>query len=159
MKEHYGCKVAMKSPAHITLVAPFSTDADTLKNVEALLQNFVQIQIPLEIEVGGFGSFDKRVIFLKVKENHLLNSCYNKLNHEMHAQLPELIRLEKRRFHPHITIANRDIPLSGFKDAFAYFNSINYNANFTAHKITLLQLEPDKWKTKADFLLKGIDGL
>lgn len=159
MKEHYGCKVAMKSPAHITLVAPFSTDPDTIKKVETLLEDFVQELSPFDIAVGGFGAFDKRVIFLEVKENELLNECYKKLNHDMHALLPELFKLEKRPFHPHITIANRDIPLSGFKDAFAYFSSIDYKAQFNAHKITLLQLEPGKWKTKADFLLKGKDGL
>lgn len=155
MKEHYGCKVALKSPAHITLVAPFSTDPGTIKQVEALLEDFVQEQSTFEIEVGGFSAFDKRVIFLEVQENALLNECYKKLNHDMHELLPELFKLEKRPFHPHITIANRDILLSGFNDAFAYFSSIDYKANFTAHKITLLQLEPGKWKTKADFLLKG----
>ncbi len=159
MKEHYGCKVALKSPAHITLVAPFSTDPDTIKKVEALLEKFVQEQSPFEIETGGFGAFDKRVIYLEVQENALLNECYKNLGHEMHSMFPQIVKLEKRPFHPHITIANRDIPPTSFKDAFAYFSSIDYKAQFNAHKITLLQLEPGKWKTKADFLLKGKDGL
>ncbi len=159
MKEHYGCKVALKSPAHITLVAPFSTDPDTIKKVEALLENFSQELSPIDIAVGGFGAFDKRVIFLEVKENYLLNQCYKNLVHEMHGMFPELVKEEKRPFHPHITIANRDIPPAGFKDAFEYFRTINYKAQFNAHKITLLQLEPGKWKTKADFLWKGNDGL
>ena len=55
------------------------------------------------------------------------------------------IKKEQRAFHPHITIANRDLQKKDFKPAWEMFSSKTYHADFVADAITILQHDGVQW--------------
>jgi 2'-5' RNA ligase len=60
---------------------------------------------------------------------------------------------EQRAFHPHITIANRDLAKSDFRKAWEYFNGLEFQKQFTTSAISLLRHNNKEWEIAASFPL------
>lgn len=151
MRDHYGCRVALRSPAHITLVAPFTADAGILESLHPLLEAFGEAHAPLEIELDGFARFDKRVIYLEVSPDPMLNNYYTTLHQQIRASIPQILKESHKPFHPHVTIANRDIPPGIFSEAYAHFEKISYRSQFRCEQLSLLELHPGKWEVIREY--------
>src|SRR6476659_2370859 len=72
MREHFGCVVAMKSPAHITLIPPFWMNEELEKTLSEDVRSFSAEQVPFKIELQDFDAFRPKVIFLHVKASEKL---------------------------------------------------------------------------------------
>jgi len=57
---------------------------------------------------------------------------------------------QERPFHPHVTIAGRDLKERDFATAWAYFQSQTYEAAFEANAISLLVNTDTGWEIEAD---------
>ena len=138
MKEQFGCVVALKSPAHITLVPPFwLREANELLLLQSL-QSFETTLDGLEIELDGFSHFGKRVLFVSVKENPALNELKSQVEGHFMKSFGASIQKDDRPFHPHITIANRDLKPSDFEKAWQHFNNRAFREIFPANSISSL---------------------
>ncbi len=51
MQRHFNCKVALRSPAHITLIPPFNAGISQEKNLTTLLKTFHSFQAVLFLPV------------------------------------------------------------------------------------------------------------
>ena len=145
MKEHFGCVIAMRSPAHITLIPPFwledageDTLRGTLKNLKSPIEN-------LTISLDGFSHFGKKVLFVHVENTPQLEDIKKQVESHFVKHMGNIIKPEQRPFHPHITIANRDMKPSDFTKAWEHFSKIVFKENFVADAISLLKLSPDQW--------------
>ena len=56
-----------------------------------------------------------------------------------------------RRFHPHITLAHRDLSEDIFMEAWAFINNIKVSGSFLSNNYTLLIQEKGKWKIRESF--------
>ncbi|ULQ56581.1 2'-5' RNA ligase family protein [Flavihumibacter rivuli] len=155
MLETYGCKVALKSPAHITLVPPFKMDEREEETLTATMDKIVAPHQAFPIELNGFDAFPPRVIFVNILSNPLLSKLFDSLQHQLHHFRPLLFEPDKRPFHPHMTIANRDIPHRRFNEALAYFHSMGYQSNWQAETVSLLKYSPGKWRVIHESPLAG----
>ncbi|MBI1782432.1 MAG: 2'-5' RNA ligase family protein [Sphingobacteriales bacterium] len=149
MQQQFDCKVALKSPAHITLIAPFYFE--TIKESELItaLEGFEYNHPPFTIQLNDFANFGKRVIFIQVVENKELESLHDSINIYFHQLFPKIIKKEDRSFHPHVTIANRDVKPSAFVKACEYFSERKFEESFTSNTISLLKLSDGKWNVIA----------
>ena len=50
-----------------------------------------------------------------------------------------------RPFHPHITIAFRDLKKPMFYEAWEYFGGLKFNGRFSVEEVNLLKHEGGKW--------------
>lgn len=144
MYDIYGCKVGLKSPAHITLVAPFKLEDDREIDLRNDLQTISSKFSGFSIETNNFASFGNRTIFIDVKitealfllkketEDYLISNGYN-------------IRKESRPFHPHITIATRDLKSRDFCIVRPYFDTKTFNKSFVSNGISLLKHNSRHW--------------
>src|SRR5690348_3523332 len=80
MEQHYGCKVALRSPAHITLVSPFSMKEENEEELSHYLKEFSSAEKNFLIRVKDFDSFKPRVIFLQIELNSALSELKNRLD-------------------------------------------------------------------------------
>lgn len=145
MEQEYGCKVALRSPAHITLIPPFSMARE---NEPALIEELQQFSAAsFDIRLKNFDSFKPKVIFLHVEPNELLSQLKAALGQFLIKDFP--IKKDDRPFHPHITIANRDLRKNDFGKAWAYFQSLLYEAVFSADNISLLRHNNKEWEIAA----------
>lgn len=149
-REHYGSKAALRSPPHITLHMPFKWPEKREKELVAELEKFCSERESFEVELNNFGCFPPRVIFINVIKTAELEGlqrdlsyyCRNKLN-LFHANWRD------QPFHPHVTLAFRDLRKAKFAEAWPVFKDRAFTARFTAKAVTLLKHNGREWEVMA----------
>jgi 2'-5' RNA ligase len=156
MYEQFGCKAAMKSPAHITLLAPFKLAADREQHLLEILKSFSSPIAEWYATMDGFSHFGDRVLFIHVESNPGLLQLRNTSEEHFQKALGNLIKKDERPFHPHVTIANRDMEPEHFEKAWAYFSPQSFQAQFRGHTISLLRLDNGRWSIIAEKSLASV---
>ena len=151
MLQHFNCKVALKSPAHITLIPPFIMADDLLPLMEEQLELFSARQQSFPVQLKNFAAFKPRVLYVHVHPNTHLSGLQANLEAFLlqHKHFP--IKKEERAFHPHVTIANRDLQKEDFPKAWQYFQQLKYEVTFPAGSIALLQHNGQTWEIARSF--------
>lgn len=151
IKQKFGAKNALKLPAHITLQIPFRMEEKREASLIQKLQKFSEKQDIFNIDLLGFGKFSRNVIFVKLKKHEPVNELYTELQKMLSHKL-ELKENEKAtRFHPHLTIASRDLLRKDFPEAWASFKNRKYEASFTADRICLMKHNGKTWDIYRSF--------
>ena len=60
-------------------------------------------------------------------------------------RIGDAIKKDDRFFHPHITIANRDMKPAHFEKAWEHFSNKKFSETFDMNSISLLKLGQAKW--------------
>jgi len=154
MREHFGCVVAMKSPAHITLIPPFWMNEELELDFGRDVQAFCATQSPFKIELKDFDAFRPKVIFLNVKPSDKLAVFRSALETHLQSLQKYPIKREERPFHPHVTIANRDLMRKDFPEAFAHFQKLAYQQTFMTNEVVLLKHVGGEWQAAQKFVLE-----
>jgi 2'-5' RNA ligase len=102
---------ALKSPPHVTLIPPFKSNETDF----SALQDFTNNQPQFVVELKNFDRFGSRVIFVDVVENQLLWDCQNRLAAFCAHRFD--ILPDPRPFHPHMTVAFKDLKKTVFPTA------------------------------------------
>lgn len=146
MRQRFGCKAALKSPAHLTLIAPFWLEEDQEQTLKETTKQFQTELLPFEIRLNNFDHFSNRVLFVHTEANESLARLQFETTEHFQQQFPVAVKTDNRPFHPHVTIANRDMSPSAFLKAWEHFSKEDYAASFIADQIALLKLQEGKWK-------------
>ena len=142
MNAAYGCKSGYGTPPHITLIAPFKLPRDSgwseqcVFNLAAdcLKECAAQKIIPFNAKIQGFGAFAERTLFAHV--------CDGENWQKMHSvfagafgKIPGAIKKPERKFYPHLSVANRDIPYGAMDAALKHFAELNLCSEFCVQEI------------------------
>jgi 2'-5' RNA ligase len=149
MRDRFGCTVALKSPSHITLIPPFWLHIEKEQRLIDRIHSFQSPIPPFTIHLQQFSHFSNRVIFAAVLENHPLERLRKAVEDHFIQPFHEEIKPDDRPFHPHVTIANRDIKPGDFNKAWEHFKRLSLDEQFEANAISLLKLTPGKWNVVA----------
>ncbi len=145
MEDKFGCKVGLKSPAHITLVPPFrmaqNKEAELVKDVD----NAAGFMKPFLLRTQNFSSFKNRTIFIDVAHHYQLDVLKQKTDELFTGNEKYNVRKENRAFHPHITIATRDIAKHLFHEAWSFFEHKQYEVEWLAANLSLLHHNSKTW--------------
>ncbi|MCM1984315.1 2'-5' RNA ligase family protein [Lyngbya confervoides] len=142
----YHARHALKSPPHLTLFPPFrwSLAQQTQFNC---LEQFTQQQSCIPIDLDGFGAFAPRVIYIRPQPTPDLLALHAALQRFLKEHLGLVDSLnQKRGFHPHITVAHRDLSRPAFHQAWPSFQGRSLHRQFTATAITLLRHQGHRWE-------------
>jgi 2'-5' RNA ligase len=156
MKEHYNCEVALRSPAHITLIPPFWMRSELEGELKSSINNFSTNESAIEIQLKDFSHFKPRVIFIGVLQNEALTSLRKRLENSLIATNRFPFSKEDRPFHPHVTIATRDLYKKAFYEAWEYFKDKIYEETWIANGISLLRNNKKNWDVIATSQFKSI---
>lgn len=152
--EKYNSKAALKSPPHITLHMPFwwkeQKEEKLIKKLEAFAKNYDPIKVCLD----NFSSFPPRVIFINVAASEALNDFQKSIQRFCKQELNLFnANYKEHPYHPHLTLAFRDLKKSAFKEAWEEFSVKDYKAEFMADKLSLLKHDGKMWTVFRDFNL------
>ena len=148
----YQSKGALNAPPHITLHMPFQwKEAKENKLIESL-KNFSTGNKSFEIQLQDFNCFAPRVIFAQVIESEILRVLQQQLHRFVKIEL-NLFNAQYRDkpFHPHITLAFRDLKKDKFEIAWQEFRGKRYTEKFDVNGITLLKHDGKVWISYANF--------
>jgi 2'-5' RNA ligase len=151
VKEHFNSKAALRSPAHITLHMPFEWRDDKEKRLLEALDTFT-FPSAVHVQLKDFSHFESRVVFVDVVKNENLWNLQKQLVKHVKANLNLFNEADNPRgFHPHVTIAFRDLKKVDFRLAWDHFKEQHYNCKFTTHSFSLLKHSPGKWEVYKEF--------
>src|SRR5690606_13757600 len=105
---------SLKLPPHITLLRPFKMKEEREMQLLQALEVFAATRNPFHVWLSGYDNFDSRVLFVKVVEKEKLIDLHRDLSKNLSA-IPEIS--EDPDFHPHITLATRDLHEAVFPEA------------------------------------------
>src|SRR6478609_7065029 len=137
---HYNSKAALNSPPHITLHMPFEWKREKEVMLCDSLSTFFGTMSSFELQLSDFSSFAPKTIFIQVVKNAQLES----LEKELHAFCKKNLNLFNARyqnmpFHPHMTIAFRDLHKTTFAEAWTYFKDKKFDEKFRVVTVALLK--------------------
>ena len=145
MLEKFGCRIGLKSPAHITIIPPFLFDCMDETHILKSVSSFQSSVEFVDIELTHFDHFTNRVLYICVNPNELLYRIKDEAENHFIHQLGGIIKKATTPFIPHITIANRDLKPADFNKAWGHFMNRKFEAIFKTQQISLLRLEEGKW--------------
>lgn len=149
--DHWGPRHALNSPPHLTLQPPFGWPEEGVSTLKKCLADFASGQSPFVVELGGFGAFPPRVVFVKTLKNRYLEQLFQNLVTCLDRELGFSDLLNRRPYHPHMTIAHRDLDERDFPAVWAYFQEKSYKRTFEANALVLLRNVRGKWETEELF--------
>ena len=145
MKDHFGCVAALKSPAHITLVPPFWMQPGLEPDLEKSIHEFSSQQKSFVVHLQNFSAFKPRVIYAEVVKNTAIDSLQNSFADYILLQNKYPLDKDNRPFHPHVTIATRDLYKKAFYEAWEIFSRKEYKAEWKIDAISLLRHNKKNW--------------
>ncbi|MCS4435670.1 2'-5' RNA ligase family protein [Aquiflexum gelatinilyticum] len=155
LKEDFNLKYALKSPAHVTLKMPFNWNEAKESKLIDLLTGFCQDQQPFQLKFSGFDKFGKRVIFIKIKENPTLSSFQIGLSKFCKTNLNLVEELVDRAYHPHMTLAFKDLKEIRFAEYWDFIKKQKFEAEQVVQDIALLKRIEGRWVVVSRFQLNG----
>src|SRR5207302_877859 len=108
MYEKYGCKVGLRSPAHLTFISPFWMEEEKEQQLIQDVDTVSSTVYPFTIAINNFSAFKPKTIFVDVVVNEELRALKATVDN-FFLQTDYKIKIDTRPFHPHITIATRDL--------------------------------------------------
>jgi len=131
---------ALRSPPHNTLHMPFAKPEKFEGKMKEKLSEFCQNFDPFEIEMKDFGCFKSRVIFVNVVVNEILQKLQNTLTNLARTELGIFYAdFKGLPFHPHVTIAFRDLSKANFSKAWKHFQNVAFHGIDPCISIALLK--------------------
>ena len=148
MDTKFGSSRQLRIPVHITLVPPFRFNAEE-SVIDAFVKATSDLNCPSEIKLDGFNQFREKVLFVAVKENSelslLRSQVFKRISDELSIEWPEYTS----NFHPHITIANRDLTRDAFKKAWPIFKDRPYKRTFDKIELVLYKHIDGLWQVRS----------
>lgn len=145
MQERYGCRVALKSPAHLTIEPPFWAAAGNEAPLKQDLETFCLSTQAFRLQTTGFSAFPPRTLFIALQENPELATLKRKAD-DFFRHRPYRMKIGNRPFHPHVTIATRDLQKKDFAEAWEHFRQHDFREAFDATGLSLLKHNGRMWE-------------
>lgn len=158
--DKYKIYAALKPPVHITLYKPLRLPSAQEEHLLQILKSVAFLHYPFEQKLENFDYFNNKTLFIDcVKEPKLdaLQSNISELYYKNKIDADDV--KSNTSFHPHITIANRDITPDIFVPLWAEFKNRKLKRSFTIDRFTLLKHDGKKWQPLEDFLLQKSEEL
>lgn len=155
-RDAYSSKAALRSPPHITLHMPFLWDEAKEHRLTSRLADFGRRQDPVKVCLDNFSCFAPRVIFVAVTESDALSRLQKELHSFCKRELDIFnANYRDKPFHPHLTLAFRDLKKDRFVPAWKEFENREFKAEFMADKIALLKHNGKNWEVLSQVLLQS----
>ncbi len=155
VKEKFNSSHSLNAPPHITLLSPFRLEDENEEKLNSLLEVFTQAFDPFEVKFNNFSTFPPRVVFIDVKKTPKLMEIQEKLE-ELARSNSDLFNYnyDERPYHPHLTLAFKDLTKKNFHKAWKEFQDRSFDASFKADTLYLLKHNGERWEEHSVYPIK-----
>jgi 2'-5' RNA ligase len=155
-KDHYNSKTSLNSPPHITLHMPFRWKEKKENDLADRLDQYMRNFDPIKVCLDNYSSFPPRVIFINVIKTEALENLQRGIQRFCKKDLNLFnANYKEQPFHPHLTLAFRDLKKPNYKKAWDEFEAREYKAEFIADKIALLKHNGKVWQVFREFNIES----
>lgn len=110
------------------------------------------------LKLKGFGYFKNKetvVLYIGVEKNEILETMHHDLIVLLNQEFPFLKIRNDRPFHPHLTIAHRDLAHKTFTKAWTDYQDKNFEEIGIVNRFALLQHNEKLWMPIKIFSFKS----
>ena len=151
----WGPKHALRTPPHITIIPPVALKAEEVPMVHNMAAAIAQMFTPFEIVLRNFGAFPPRVVFIRPEKSLVLESLQATLENALKQKLPHLLdNYPQRPYHPHVTLAHKDVRREQFEKMWVHYATKTYQATFNVTSFCILDHTADGWVVEQTFVLQ-----
>ena len=155
IRDRWGPKHALRTPPHITIIPPIEVNNDEIKLLWSLAEEIAKRRSPFEIEFDGYGAFKPRVVFIHPLLTDALEKLYTDWRQMLEKNLAHVLeKYPDRPYHPHLTLAHRNVDKDTFSEMWCYFKERELKANIPFDRFSILKHQPDGWKIEEEFKFK-----
>jgi 2'-5' RNA ligase len=116
-------------------------EAELFHDVAQLAKN----SLPFIVRTKNFSAFKPRTIFIDVEKNIALNSLKENVDDFFKPNNYCKIKVDSRPFHPHITIATRDLFKKIFYEAWPVFEKEIFEEEWIVDGLSVLRHNKKNW--------------
>lgn len=150
LSHEFDSSKALNSPPHITIVPPFKMELKKLKvELSPILTGLTSGVHSFKLLTSGFGAFVPRVIFIQPEKHAGLISLHALIHDKLSEHFHE-IKAPSRPFHPHITVAFKDLKSEQFWQAWKIYKDMPYHDILPVQDVSILKHNGQVWE---EFLL------
>ncbi|MBC7916041.1 MAG: 2'-5' RNA ligase family protein [Pyrinomonadaceae bacterium] len=155
LSERFKIYAALKPPVHITLFRPVNIEKSFGEQLVKLLKPVGYKHGPFRQDLLNFDSFNIQTLFIAGVKNPLLSALQKDI-----AAVFNKNKIDPREvkgntaFHPHVTIAYRDIPPDVFPEMWNEIKNRKFKRSFLIDHFTLLKHTGKEWKVFTEFPLQ-----
>ena len=146
-----GAQTCPPKPAAYYAFPPFCLARQTTARPDQKPGSFAKGLPAFYVELKNFEAFPPRVIFVKPLRNKQLELLFQKLIRHLELNFHCTDARNARPFHPHMTIAHRDLPEDSFPAIWTAFRDKSYERIFRVNAIVLLKQENGRWEPLQTF--------
>lgn len=131
---------------------PFQWKETKEQKLIAALHRYAAGKTPFSISFNNFSCFPPKVIYIDIMPAEALTMLQQELHRFCKKEL-NLYNAQYRNlpFHPHLTLAFRDLKKDTFAGAWNEFKEKKFAGEFPIDKITLLKHDGKHWNLFQDF--------
>jgi 2'-5' RNA ligase len=153
-RDRYHGHAALRSPPHITLHMPFEWKREKESMLCDALESFFNNIGTFELKLLNFSCFAPKTIFIDVELCPELETVQKELERFCRGNLNLFqARYRDLPFHPHLTIAFRDMKKETFAEAWGEFGKKKFIRKFNVSRVALLKDNETLWKPVCYFSL------
>ncbi|MFD2164377.1 2'-5' RNA ligase family protein [Paradesertivirga mongoliensis] len=154
LSERYNIYAALKPPVHITLYRPLNIEQSNESTLIKLLRPVGFNHRPFTQELLNFDCFNIQTLFITVVKNPLLSALQKDVAAVFNKNKIDPKEVKgNTSFHPHVTIAYRDIPPEIFPEIWDELKNRKFKRSFPVDHYSLLKHDGKKWQVFKDFAL------
>lgn len=153
LKDSYGIRYGLRSPAHVTLKMPFLWNEKKESDLNSKLRRYFSKKSPFEIHFKGVDTFGKRVIFIRVKKNQVLTIIQEDLIQYCKTVLKLEVELSDSSYTPHMTIAFKDLKERYFSEYLHVAKKSTLDKKYMVNEVALLKKDGARWAVCGTFPL------
>ena len=133
---------------------PFQWKVEKENVLIEALKSFIEPFHSFDIRFLNFNSFPPRVIYIDVVKNEELNKLQKELQRFCKKELNLFnANYKEHAYHPHVTLAFRDLRKQHFISAWEEFKEKKFERNCLVKSVFLLKHDGEKWNVLEEFLL------
>lgn len=142
----YESKEAYRRPAHITVIPPFGYSQEEEPKLTNFLTKFLKKYSPFELSFDGFGTFEKRVIFVQPEKNEQLKTLFKDITKAFNKDFKvREANSSSLPYAPHMTIGYKDLKPAMYDLAWGEFSSKLYRRKFMLGELYLMRHTGQQW--------------
>ncbi len=144
--ETWGPLHALRTPPHITIIPPMALSSAETGFLYGMAEAIAGSVTPFDILLQGYGAFKPRVIFIEPAKADGLQLLHDIWRQALMTRMPHVLeKYPDRPFHPHVTLAHKDVKGSQFAKAYEHYAKQTFHASFTADHFHILQHAEEGW--------------
>lgn len=142
----WGPSHALRTPPHITIIPPVALSSAQTGWLSGMAYAIASHGKAFTLKLYDYDFFRPRVVFVRPIVSPELQELHDLWRQALIARMPHILdKYPDRPYHPHMTLAHKDVHGRQFEAMRRYYSAKTYRTEFIADHFCILTYQGDGW--------------